>query len=112
MEDCVFKVCNQLISNTHVIGIIIECRNFPNVSPEKMLREKTIDLCVVSKETGNQKTMYMDNGYLINIHWHTQEEFTEIVVQGHCDLAEKTILFDRTGFLKQVFNADSAYEPI
>jgi len=103
MEDSVYKICNQLISNTHVIGIIIDCGFFPDVLPERFKQEKTINLCVISKESSNQKTMYMNDGFIINIHWHTQEAFTELIQQFPRDKEEKTILFDRTGFLKRLF---------
>jgi len=108
MEDSVYKICNQLISNTHVIGIIIDCGFFPDVMPERFKQDKTINLCVISKESSNQKTMYMNDGYIINMHWHTQEDFTELIQQFPRNTEDKTILFDRTGFLKTLFEECSA----
>lgn len=101
MEDSIYKICNQLITNTHVIGIIIDCGYFPEAEHSVLNIDKVIELCVISKEIGNQKTMYMDNGYLINIHWYSQDVFTEMVKECPTQLENKKILFDRTGFLKR-----------
>lgn len=106
MEDSVYKVCNQLITNTHVIGITIDCKYFTNFGYEVSKNDQIIELCVVSKEIGNHKTMYMDNGYLINIHWYTQEIFQELVKESHGYASDKKILFDRTGFIKRLFNSE------
>lgn len=111
MEDSIYKISNQLITNTHVIGIIIDCGYFSDAGQSVLNAEKVIELCVISKEIGNQKTMYMDNGYLINIHWYSQDIFSELVKESPIQVHNKKILFDRTGYLRKIImNSDPTLE--
>lgn len=98
MIDVINKVCGQLISNPHIIGIVRNCEStekFANVDEST----ERIDLCIISKETGNQKLLYMEDEYVVCLRWRTTEEFKNIIKKSVTKLETKRILYDRTGFI-------------
>lgn len=101
MEEIINKVCSRLVSNPHVIGIIANCDMNVDIKDDHDL--KHIDLCIISKEAGNQKTIYMEDGYIVCLRWRTQEQFLELVNQSPPKASDKEILYDRIGLIQATF---------
>lgn len=101
MESIINEVCARLVTNPHVIGIIENCDKFDDEFDEEDLRH--VDLCIVSKEAGNQKTVYMVDGYTVCLRWSTQEQFLEIFKKNPPKASDKRILYDRIGLIKATF---------
>lgn len=102
MKDVINKVCGQLITNPHIIGIIRNCESteqFANIDENT----QRIDLCIVSKEAGNQKLLYMEDEFVVCLRWRTTEEFLQVAKRESSNLLSKEILYDRTGFIKEQF---------
>jgi len=103
MQEIINKVCSILITNPHVIGIIDDC----NPTVEKSIidsqeEEERVDLCIISRETGNQKTLYMEDGIIVCLKWRTEVQFLELLIAQPHILSNKRILYDRTGVLNRV----------
>jgi len=106
MQGVIDKVCSQLITNPHIIGIILDCNNIPKETlhipfEDIELENGRIDLCIISREAGNQKTIYMEDDYLVCLWWRSEEEFLELAQSNQSDDIKK-ILYDKTGLLKKV----------
>ena len=100
MVEIINKICTRLVSNPHVIGIIADWDILENEKNDE-LDMRRIDLCIISKEAGNQKTTYTEEGFVICLQWRTQEQFLELVKHNHPRADEKRILYDRIGLLKK-----------
>ncbi len=109
MQDIVNKVCSTLITNPHVIGIILNCSRIPGILQEDkeiilpnvmdMQGEKRIDLCIISKEAGNQKIIHMENDFIVCLRWRTVDQFVEVFDQLPPRDYQRVILYDKTGML-------------
>lgn len=104
MVDIVNKICNQLVSYPYVIGIVINCGHFSKLSPEVTNANKHIDMCIISKEAINQNTLYTENDYFVNLRWYTQKTFADMINNQSKSIENKTILYDKIGFFKNIFN--------
>ena len=104
MDYIIGKVCNRLVSNPHIIGIIHHCNYV--VADEWVVEsllsqeDRHIELCVISKESVNAKNVYMEEGYKITIRWISEDLFSEMV-ENNLELSDKKILFDRTGLIQR-----------
>jgi|GEM_PF-1004673 hypothetical protein len=98
MEDVINAICNDLVKNSHVIGILTKCECFGPVQNH----EKTVYLCVISKEAGNVSTVSQMGEFVVHIRWRTDCEFCEWVKSN--DLMHSTckILYDRTGMIGEL----------
>lgn len=102
MEEIINKVCNRLVSNPHVIGIIANCDMFiDEIKQEQDMRH--VDLCIISKEAGNQKTIYMEDGFVVCLRWRTEEQFLDLFKKNPPKASDKRILYDRIGLLQSTF---------
>lgn len=101
MEDVINNICCQLQDNSHVVGIILKEEGSGPCSLE-MDEEGTINLCVISRETGNQKTKLHMEGYHVCLQWHLVDEFKQLIY--HCKQPKKTyqVLYDKLGLLEEV----------
>lgn len=104
MDYIIGKVCNRLVSNPHVIGIIHHC---DGVATDEMVTEQLtrqddqhIELCIISREAVNTKNVYMEEGFKITMRWIPEDLFYE-KLESNLDLSDKRVLFDRTGLIKR-----------
>lgn len=95
MNDVINAVCNDLVKNSHVIGILHNCKTIETIQ----CQEKTVNLCVISKETGNISTISQIGDFVVHIRWRTDQEFSEWVKTDDMTHAFCRILYDRTGIL-------------
>ncbi len=101
MEDIINNICCQLKDNAHVVGIILnEAGSGPCCLDAE--EEGMINLCVISRETGNQKTKLHMDGYTVCLQWHLVDEFKQMIFQ--CEQPKKTyqVLYDKLGLLEEV----------
>ena len=114
MKDIISKVCSQLITDSHVIGIVLNCgRSSEFDELEEMIWNDPLkndglilDLCVISKEIGGQRTLYTDAGVRISMRWWKEEEFHEHMKKSSGVLNEKKVIYDKTGILKEYFGEE------
>ena len=102
MNDIIDKVCMRLVSNPHVIGIIANCDKFLDENIEED-SSGHVDLCIISKETGNQKIVYMEDGFIVCLRWRTVEQFLDLVKKAPPKASDKKILYDRIGLLHEAY---------
>ena len=102
MDEIISKVCTRLVSNPHVIGIIDNSDMFHDVDLEKG-ELGHVDLCIVSRETGNQKISYIEDGFIVCLKWRTTEQFLNLVSQNPLKIKDKKILYDRIGLLQKTY---------
>lgn len=114
MKDIISKVCSQLITDSHVIGIVLNCGEssefgeLDNMVWNDPLQNEglILDLCVISKEIGGQRTLYTDAGVRISMRWWKEEKFREHLQNVNIALDEKKVIYDKTGMLKEYFGEE------
>ena len=105
MEDVINKVCSTLIKDPHVIGIILNCDYDSEKTYMGQLEDsnKHINLCIISKEAGNQKTIYMEDDYIVCLRWRTEDEFIRLNLNKKREISEKKVLYDKLGIMNNLF---------
>ena len=98
MEDVINEICNNLVKNSHVIGILYNCECFSSV---KQQESNTVNLCVISKEAGNVANITKIQGFVVHIRWCTDIEFYEWIKSKDFPKETCRILYDRTGLLSK-----------
>lgn len=102
VEDIINNICCQLKDNVHVVGIILKEEGSGPCHLSREEEEGNIDLCVISRETGNQKTKLHMEGYRVCLEWHLVDEFKQLI--NCCKQPRKTyqVLYDKLGLMEEV----------
>ncbi len=108
MEYIIGKVCNRLVSNPHVIGILLNCSDVEAddlfVEDPVYPESRQIELCIISKEAISAKNVYMEEGFRITLKWASEEYFINMIEKGEVDLTYKKVLYDKTGLIHKKFS--------
>ncbi len=108
MEYIIGKVCNRLVSNPHVIGILLNCSGVDTddfLTEDPMYPEtRQIELCIISKEPITAKNVYMEDGFRITLRWASEDYFIKMIESGEVDLTYKKVLYDKTGLIQKKFS--------